>query len=82
MFAINRYIFVDKKKRVKFEIFARHVEFANSLVERVNKLGEYKLKPKRFFFSKRVYTQYPPYELEMSQQDYVEEMEAKHHGKN
>lgn len=78
MFAINRYIYVDKKKRVKFEVFARKVEFANALIERVNKLGSYFLKPKRFFFMKQVLVECPPYELETMQDDYVSRMEEQH----
>lgn len=77
MYRTNRFVYIDRKEKLKFEVFARHVEFANGLIERVNKACRYNLKQKRFGFARRVLVEIPPYELEMLQQDYVERMEAK-----
>ena len=75
MFATIRYIYIEKRERIKFEVFARKVEFANTLIERVNNICGYELKPKRFGFAKKVLVKIPPYELEQMQEDYVDRME-------
>ena len=77
-FVINRYVYVDRKKRVKFEVFARKVEFADGLIARMNKLGTYNLKRKWFRFATRVLMEQPPYEIEMSQDNYVTRLEEQH----
>jgi len=82
MFETNRYVYIDRKKRVKFEVFARKVEFADGLIERINKLGFYNLKRKFFGFAKRVLVDQPPYDIEMSQDSYVSHMEEEYERKH
>ena len=82
MFETNRYVYIDRKKRVKFEVFARKVEFADGLIERINKLGLYKLKRKFFGFVTRVRIDQPPYEVELAQENYVNHMEEEHERKH
>ena len=72
MFKINRYHYIDKKCRIKFEIFARKDEFADSLISMINELGIYQLRRTKIFFKKEVYVDIPPYELEQAQLDYIE----------
>ena len=77
-FEMYRYVYIDHKKKVKFEVFARTLEFAEHLIERVNKIGVYHLKHKLFGFARKVLVDTPPYEIEMSQEDYVTRMEEHH----
>ena len=77
MFKINRYHYVDKKSKVKFEIFSRTTEFADELANRITKIGIYSLQRVKFGFCKPVLTEYPPYELEQAQAEYVEGLEIK-----
>ena len=77
MFATIRYVYVEKRERIKFEVFARKVDFANALIERVNNICGFELKPKRFGFAKKVLVEVPPYELEQMQEDYVDRMEER-----
>ena len=74
MFHINRYIYIDKKVRIKWEIFARDVALADQLAERITSLGVYNLRRVKIGFCKKVLTEMPPYELEQAQIEYVEEM--------
>lgn len=75
MFKIYRYHYIDTKVKVKFEIFARKDEFADQIAERITKIGVYTLRRTKIFFKKEVYVEIPPYELELAQLDYVENME-------
>ena len=75
MFKIFRYHYIDRKVKVKFEIFARKDEFADQVAERISKIGVYTLRRTKIFFKKEVYVEIPPYELELAQLDYVENME-------
>ena len=77
MFKIFRCIYVDKKVRTKWEIFGRTTEFTDGLAERISKLGIYDLRRARIGFCKLVLTEWPPYELEQAQEEYVEDMENK-----
>ena len=79
MFKIYRFIYVDKKQHIKWEIFARTAELADKLADSVTNLGVYKLQRARIGFSKLVMTEYPPYELEQVQEEYVQKMELKQH---
>ena len=77
MFAINRYIYIDKRVKTKWEIFSRTIELADQLAERISKLGIYSLRRVKIGFCKRVMVEFPPYELEQAQIDYVEKLETK-----
>ena len=77
-FKIYRCIYVDRKAHIKWEIFGRTIEFTDSLANRMSNIGLYKLKRARIGFCKLVYTEWPPYELEQAQVEYVERIEIKH----
>ena len=77
MFKINRYLYIDKNVRQKWEIFARKEEFADQLANRITALGVYNLRRVKIGFCKPVLVEIPPYELEQAQEDYVEECESK-----
>ena len=77
MFKIYRCIYIDKKVRIKWEIFGRTVEFTDGLAQRISNLGIYSLRRAKIGFCKPVYTEWPPYELEQAQEEYVEDMESK-----
>ena len=76
MFHINRYRYIGKG--VRYEVFARNAEFADSLIARVNKITNYKLRRKWFGFCKQFMTETPPYEIETAQLQGVEEMEEQY----
>ena len=78
MFKIYKCHYVDKKARIKWEIFGRTVEFTDGLANRISNLGVYHLRRTRIGFCKIVYTEYPPYELEQAQEVYVENIENKY----
>lgn len=82
MYQTNRYVYVDRKRKIMFEVFAHKVEFADGLIERMNKLQNLNLKHKLFGFCKRVLVNEPPYELELMQEDYVDKLEEKNERKN
>lgn len=82
MYQTNRFVYIDKKRKLMFEVFARKVEFADGLIERMNKLQNLNLKHKRFGFCKRVLVEQPPYELELTQEDYVDRLEINNGRKN
>ena len=75
LYRINRYHYIDKKVQIKFEIFARKVELADELAKRISIACKYNLRRKKLFFSKEVYAEIPPYELEQAQLEYVEDIE-------
>ena len=77
MFEINRYKYVDVNTRSKFEIFARQVEFAENLIERINKLGVFTLRRAKIGFCKKMVSEIPPYEIEQEQISTIEDWEAK-----
>ena len=77
MYTINRYIYVDKHTRNKFEIFARNVDFADSLIKRINNLGVFSLRRARLHFYKVTNLDIPPYELEQEQDRTVSDWEKK-----
>ena len=74
-YRINRYHYIDKKVGIKFEIFARKDEFADEIADRISKIGVYSLRRTKIFYRKQVFVETPPYELEVAQLEYVEEME-------
>lgn len=82
MFKIYRCYYIDKKAHIKWEIFGRTTAFTDSLAQRITNLGIHHLKRKRIGFCKLVYTEWPPYELEQAQDEYVEELEEKQQHKN
>ena len=77
MFKIYRCHYIDKKAHIKWEIFGRTIEFTDGLAKRISNLGIYNLRRTRIGFCKPVYTEWPPYELELAQEEYVEDMENK-----
>ena len=81
MFKIYRCHYIDKKAHIKWEIFGRTTEFTDGLAKRISNLGIYSLRRTRIGFYKPVYTEWPPYELEQAQEEYVEDMENKVKGK-
>lgn len=62
---------------IRFEIYARKKEFAKKIVERVNKVTHYNLKPILFGHKKDWYCDTPPYELEQAQEEGIEELERR-----
>ena len=68
----NRYIYIDKKKKIKFEIFARTVDTADELANKMSIVTNYKLIRAKLFFKTPVLVEIPPYELEQAQMEYVE----------
>lgn len=82
MFKIYKCIYVDKKAHIKWEIFGRTTEFTDGLAKRISNLGIYNLRRTKIGFCKLVYTEYPPYELEQAQEEYVENMEEKQRSKD
>lgn len=81
MFTINKYLYVDRHTRNKFEVFARTVDFADKLIERINKIGVFNLRRARIGFAKIYETEKPPFEVEQEQISVVEEWEANNNGK-
>ena len=77
MFKIYKCHYIDKKAHIKWEIFGRTTEFTDDLAKRITDLGIYNLRRTRIRFSKLVYTEYPPYELEQAQEEYVRALETK-----
>ena len=77
MFKIYKCHYIDKKAHIKWEIFGRTTEFTDGLAKRISNLGVYSLRRTRIGFCKPVYTEYPPYELEQAQVEYVDDMENK-----
>ena len=80
MFEINRFKYIDIKTRSKFEIYSRKVEFADELVERINKLGVFNLRRAKIFFKKKMATDIPPYEVEQEQVETISGWEARQDG--
>lgn len=73
-----RYLSRNKEtKGIGFSVYARTREFADKLVERMNKVTDYNFKPKRFGFCKPYYTDMPPYELEQAQEEGMEDLERR-----
>ena len=81
MLKINRYKYVDVNTRSKFEVFARNVDFADKLIERVNALGVFTLRRAKLFFCRAMKSDIPPYEIEQEQISTIEDWEAKKNGK-
>ena len=81
MFKINRYNYVDTTSKLRFAIYARTLETAEKIAEGINSLCEYKIRKRKIFFIKPMFTDIPPYELEQAQfecvEDWKEKMEAK-----
>lgn len=77
MFKIYEFRYKDKKSGLGFVFYARKEEFADSLAAKITALGMYDLKRKRIGYKKKGYTEIPPYELELEQEAYLEEMEKK-----
>lgn len=75
MFWINKYTYVDVNTHNKFEIFSRTVEFADSLVERINKLGTFTLKERKFRFYTKIETDLPPFSIELEQSQTISNWE-------
>lgn len=71
MFSINKYRYVDVKTRNKFEVFARDVDFADKLIERINNLGVFNLRRAKFRFCRKMITELEPYRIEQEQQETV-----------
>ena len=80
MFEINRYLYISKKTHSKHEIFARTVELADSLAQRITNLGVFNLRRARIGFCKKMVSDMPPYEIEQEQIQTIEEWEAQKNG--
>ena len=77
MFWINKYTYVDVNTRYKVEIFSRTTKFADSLVERINKLGIFTLKKRKFRFYTKMETDLPPYSIELEQSQTISNYEER-----
>lgn len=77
MFKIYRFRYVDRKTGIGWVFFARSEAFADKLAERISGLGIYNLRRTRIGFRKTYVTDIPPYELEMEQKDYVENIKER-----
>ena len=77
MFKIYEFRYKDKKSGLGFVFYARKEEFADSLADKITALGIYNLKRKIIGYKKICYTDIAPYELELEQEEYVEEMEKR-----
>lgn len=75
MFKINRYKYIDIDTRNKFEVYSRTQEFADKLIERVNKCTVFNLRPAKIFFCKKMITEKPPYSIELEQLQTIERWE-------
>ena len=75
MFETNKYLYKDINTHSKFLIYSRSVEFADSLIERINYLGVFTLRKAKHRFCTKMVTETPPYELEQEQLKTVEEWE-------
>ena len=75
MFKIYEFRYKNKKSGLGFVFYARKEEFADSLAAKITALGIYNLKRKIIGYKKIWYTEISPYELELEQEAYVEEME-------
>ena len=75
MFEINKYKYIDVNTRSKFEVYARNLEFADNLVERINKLGVFTLRKARFRFCRKMVSEIAPYNIEQEQEQTVNEWE-------
>lgn len=74
MFKIYKFSYFDKEVQLGWVFYARTEPFADMLADRIARMG-YKPRRKRIGFKKQVFTEIPPYELEQSQIEYVENME-------
>ena len=78
MYKIYRFIYVDRKVKIKWEIFARNATFADRLASRITGLPTgHSLQRAKRKFATLVVTEWPPYELEQAQTEYVEDLEKK-----
>ena len=75
MFKIYEFRYKDKKSGLGFVFYARKEEFAASLAAKITALSIYHLKRKIIGYKKICYTDIAPYELELEQEAYIEEME-------
>ena len=84
MNAIFKFVYIGRGigKGVRFEIFARSAEFADSLIVRLNKITDYNLRRKRLFFKKKYMTEDDPQEVEEAQEESIKHLEEEYsHGK-
>jgi len=79
-FPINRYRYIGRGG-VRYEVFARTPTFADNLIARLNKISDYKLRRKIFFFATKMVTDTPPYEVELEQENEMNRLEEEY-GKN
>ena len=77
MYWITKYTYVDINTHNKVEIFSRTIKFADSLVERINKLGIFTLKKRKFRFSTKMETDLPPYSIELEQAQIISNYEER-----
>ena len=80
MFEINKFRYVDKNTKNKFDIYVRHVELADELAKRITDLGVFDLRRAKIGFCKKMVSDIPPYEVEQEQIKTIEEWEE--HTKN
>ena len=77
MFKIYEFRYRDRNSGVGFVFYARREVFADRLASRITALGIYSLQRRKIGYKKEYYTEIPPYELELEQDEYVEGMEKK-----
>jgi len=77
MFWINKYTYVDVNTHNKVVIFSRTLKFADSLVERINKLATFTFKKNRLVFLTRMETDLPPYSIELEQSQTISNYEER-----
>ena len=74
---INKYLYISRGSHSKFEIYARTIEFADSLADRITSLGVFNLRRAKIHFCTPTITEIPPYEMEQEQLKTIEEWEKK-----
>ena len=79
MFKIYEFRYKDRNSGIGFVFYARSEVFADRLASRITALGMYNLRRKKIGYKKEYYTEIPPYELELEQEEYVEDMEQLQH---
>jgi len=61
MYYINKYTYIDENRHSKFVVFSGTVEFIDTLIEPVNKLGTFSFLLARLTFYKKMQSELPPY---------------------
>ena len=75
MYEINKYVYVDVNTKSKFEVYARKDDLVEELVKRINALGTFLLRKRRFRYCVKMVTEREPYLVEQEQIETVENWE-------